>query len=249
MVSSPWQLKNPIDAVIFDCDGTLSTIEGIDELAKKNHVDKEVQQLTSEAMGKSGIYPELYQKRLELVKPTLEEVEALGVQYYSHRIPDCSEVIQLLKRLNKSIYIVSAGLYPAVSIFGELLNIPKSNIFAVGIEFDEQGEFSDFDRASPFTFPSGKRIIVSQLKSKHPELAYVGDGLNDLDAMDLVIRFIGFGGAYYRENIASRCEYYIRDSKMAPILPLILTETEIESLTPSEKNLYDMGLEIIRQGK
>lgn len=40
----------PVDAVISDCDGTLSTIEGIDELARMNDVYAEISQLTQAAM-------------------------------------------------------------------------------------------------------------------------------------------------------------------------------------------------------
>src|SRR5689334_13073539 len=112
MQAQHWQLKNPINAVIFDCDGTLSSIEGIDELAKNNGAADIVQRLTADAMGKSGINPDLYAKRLALVKPTYAEVMALGQQYIDHSVPDINELILLFKRQNKSVYIVSAGLNP-----------------------------------------------------------------------------------------------------------------------------------------
>jgi phosphoserine phosphatase len=38
MLTKNWQLQHPLDAVVFDCDGTLSQIEGIDALAEKNDV-------------------------------------------------------------------------------------------------------------------------------------------------------------------------------------------------------------------
>ena len=240
--ASSWQLQNPVSAIVFDCDGTLTAMEGIDELAKHRGVEKEVKLLTEEAMGKSGINPNLYEKRLRLVKPTQEEVLALGADYYSKQVPDIKEIIQLYLRLHKAVYIISAGLYPAVSIFGQLLHVPSENIFAVGIQFDKQGQFLSYDKTSPLIHNHGKREIITHLKDKHKKIIYVGDGLNDYATYDLVTRFIGYGGIFYRENIAALCKHYIRSASMTPLLPLSLTQKEYESLTQKEQTLYQTGI-------
>lgn len=240
-----WQLQTPLDAIIFDCDGTLSTIEGIDELARKNGTGAKVSALTEEAMGKTGLNPTLYKKRLDLVKPTQEQVFSLGMEYFVHRVPDIEGVISLLKRLNKAVYVISAGLTPAVNIFGQLLQIPQSNIYAVNIDFDNEGHFLDFNHKSPLVTHEGKRLIVTQIKSRHETLALIGDGLNDCAARDLVTRFIGYGGTFFRESIAALCNYYIKTASMAPLLPLALTEEESQSLLPPEQTLYQKGLQAI----
>lgn len=244
-----WQLDSPIDAVVFDCDGTLSTIEGIDELARENGVGKEVTKLTAEAMGTLGMNPELYQKRLALVQPRLEQVHALGKEYFSHQVPDVHAVIQLFKRFNKSIYLVSAGLHPALKIFGRMLTIPQKNIFSVDIQFDEQGNYLDYEHTSPMVYSDGKRTIVNELKTRHARIAYIGDGLNDLPVYDLVTRFVGFGGAYFRQNIADVCKYYILALTMSPLAPLLLTANECEKLTANEQPLYAKGLSMIDEKK
>src|SRR5665648_361639 len=212
-------LNDPMDAIVFDCDGTLSHIEGIDELAKNKSVVEIVSKLTEEAMGKVGINPELYQKRLALVNPTREEVQQLGITYFQHRAPDSAEVITVLQALGKAIYVVSAGLKPAVARFGELLKIPERHIFAVNIYFDEAGNYHHFDGDSPLVQPDGKRIIVSTLQKKHKNLLYVGDGMNDYAVYDLVTRFIGYGGAFYREQFAKRSEFYITRPTFKALLP------------------------------
>jgi len=241
----PWQLKTPIPAIIFDCDGTLSAIEGIDELAKYNGVGLAVQKLTAEAMGTTGITLELYQQRLELVHPTQQQVLALGKQYFAHLTPDVDHIIQIYLRLKKMIYIVSAGLMPAICIFGELLHIPKENIFSVDIQFDADGRYFNFDHTSPLVTRAGKRHIVNDLKTIHTQLIYIGDGLNDLETKDLVTRFVGYGGAYYRKNISDQCQFYINTLSMAALLPLTLTQQEYEMLTADEQALYNRGLAAI----
>ncbi|MEO8965913.1 MAG: HAD-IB family phosphatase [Gammaproteobacteria bacterium] len=249
MVPPSWQLQTPLDAIIFDCDGTLSAIEGIDHLAEQNGAGDSVKQLTALAMGTTGLNPILYQQRLDLVKPTKEQILALAQDYFQHQSEDAAAVIQLFSRLKKKIYIISAGLYPSVVKFAELLGVSSENVFAVNVEFDQQGVYSHFDKTSPLSEVHGKKTIVTQLKNSNPSIAFVGDGLNDYSAYDLVTRFIGYGGAYYRENIAALCQFYITSISMAPLLPLTLTESEHDVLLPNEKILYSKGLELIRVGK
>lgn len=113
-------------------------------------------------------------------------------------------MIKLYQKLNKVIYLVSAGLYPAIEEFGTLLGIARQNIFAVNIYFDAKGHFIDFDHDSPLVYSDGKKIIAKDLQHKHKNLVHVGDGLNDLVTKDIVTRFIGFGGVVHRENIAKQ---------------------------------------------
>lgn len=247
MSADLWLLNTPIDAVLFDCDGTLASIEGIDELATMYHVGDIVHRLTQEAMGKHGMSTKLFAERLALVKPTAHSVDAIGTAYITHRIPDIEAVIQLFKRINKTIYIISAGLLPAVRRFGAFLQIPEENIFAVPIQFTATGEYLDFDHTSPLTKKHGKREIVAQIKSQHKNLAYIGDGLSDYEVYDLVTRFIGFGGAYYRESIEKHCQFYIKTQQMAPLVPLLLTQTEKALLLPEELALYNQGMAAIAE--
>jgi phosphoserine phosphatase len=249
MIMESWQIDTSMDAIIFDCDGTLSTIEGIDELARENGVSDVVEKLTSKAMGTTGINPNLYEQRLDLVRPHRIQVEELGEKYFAFRIAAVLQVIQIFQRLEKSVFIVSAGLSPSVKIFAELLKVPAANVFAVDIKFDNHGSYLDFDRESPMIHAAGKMEIVTKLKLLHPEITFIGDGLNDLVVHDHVSRFVGFGGAYYRENIAARCKYYMHTASMAPLLALTLTEREVRKLLPDEQKLYQKGLGFLEAGK
>lgn len=247
MTLSDWQLQTPVSAIMFDCDGTLSAIEGVNELAKKKGVHQEVAALTEKAMGESGMNAVLYHKRLQLIQPQSEEVDALGQHYYLHIVPHVEEVIRIFKRFNKHIYVVSAGLYPAVSHFAARLQIPQKNIYAVPITFDAQGSFTDFDRSSPLITQNGKRLIAAELIARHKALIHIGDGLNDYVTHDLVTRFIGYGGVYYREIIAKQCQYYIHTHSMSALLPFVLTQEEVNQLLEEEKEIYHLGLTAAQQ--
>lgn len=248
MTIHTWKLSKPVDAIAFDCDGTLSQIEGIDELAKANGVEQEVKALTEQAMSHTGITAELYRTRLNLVRPTQNQIMELGNQYYKHVSPDAECVISALKSLDKTIYILSAGIKRAVSAFAHHLNVSASHIYAVELYFDEWGNYKDYDHHSPMTYQNGKLEVIEFLKKKHSRIIHVGDGMNDIDAAKAADRFIGYGGAYLRESVIKLCNFYITSKSLSPLLPLCLTSAEEERLNDSQKSLYQKGLDHIHKG-
>ncbi|MCP4474112.1 MAG: HAD-IB family phosphatase [Gammaproteobacteria bacterium] len=236
------QPEHAIDAMVFDCDGTLTRLEGIDELARMNGVSAEVASLTEAAMSDGKFNEAIYQQRLLLTKPTAAQVDQLGQSYFDDRVPDLEAVLALMQRLGKEVYIVSAGLKQAVDIFADKLNIKRENIFAVAAEFDESGHYHDFDHQSPLIEIQGKYEVVKQIQAQHPHILHVGDGMNDYSTFDLVTRFIGYGGVFYRQRMAELCDFYIGTDSMATILPLALRCEELELLNKEEWLLYSTGV-------
>lgn len=68
------QVWREADAVCFDVDSTLVTIEGLDELAEYCGVGEEVKQWTKRAMGGSVTFQESLKARLNIVKATEQQV-------------------------------------------------------------------------------------------------------------------------------------------------------------------------------
>ena len=66
--------------IVFDCDSTLSSIEGIDEFAcmAGEKVQRQIKEMTNAAM--EGVLPleSIFSKRLEIIQPTLEQVNQIG---------------------------------------------------------------------------------------------------------------------------------------------------------------------------
>lgn len=240
-----WQLQQPLDAVIFDCDGTLSYLEGIDELAVQNGVGDSVKAITSDAMSHSGVTSSIYKERLNLVKPTRKQVEAMGQAYFERRVPDVQSVIAVLQQLGKKVFVISAGIQLAVDIFAEKLGVPAAQVYAVSITFDDAGCYQDFDLDSPLTVPGGKGVLLEKIKQELPALMHVGDGVNDLDAKDHVVRFIGYGGVFFRESIMAQSDFYIQSESLAPVLALALTEAEAKSLEGEASALYQKGVALV----
>ncbi len=68
MNNKDWQLQESLQAIIFDFDSTLVTLEGVDELARFNGFYETVHQLTGKAMGQTGLNKDLYDKRLRFIE-------------------------------------------------------------------------------------------------------------------------------------------------------------------------------------
>ena len=78
---------------------------------------------------------------------------------------------------------------------------------------------------------------------------HVGDGLNDYITHDVVTRYVGYGGVFYRENLANLCQYYINTLSLSPLLPLSLTEHECKFLMEEELIIYRKGMDAINTEK
>ena len=248
-----WPVSN---IIIFDCDSTLSTIEGIDELARMTGQEYDVALLTKRAMEGDVPLESVYGHRLVTVNPTQSQVRAIAKRYQETVIPDAREVINALKTLGSEVFIVSGGLIEPVRDFGVWLGVPRENIFAVNMEYDTlAGEWwrywelpgGDNPRANylaiepnPLTGTQGKNQIISRIRTMHPgRLLMIGDGLSDLEAAEDVDLFVGFGGAVFRQRIAEESPIYIHNQSLAPLLPLSLGQM---GNSPKFAHLWAEGL-------
>ena len=150
-------------AVCFDCDSTLSRLEGIDELASRYGRKDEVALLTEAAMNGELSIDDVYAKRLSIVRPDREAVAWLGERYVQELVPGARETIEALRRLGKPVYVVSGGLLPSVGYLAQALAIPMSHVYAVPIEFDASGAYRGFDQGSPLPRADGKAVVCREL--------------------------------------------------------------------------------------
>ncbi len=251
-----WPLTN---IVIFDCDSTLSTIEGIDELARMTGHEYDVAMLTKRAMEGDVPLESVYGHRLVTVNPTQAQVRAIANAYRKTVISDAYEVVTALQTLGLKVFIVSGGLIEPVRDFGVWLGIPRDQIFAVNMEYDQlagewwrywelpggdnpQANYLDIE-TNPLTGTGGKNKIIAEIRAQNPgRVLLIGDGLSDLEVAAEVDLFIGFGGAVYRPKIADESPIYIHEARLAPVLPLALGQL---GNTPQFARLWADGLQSI----
>lgn len=241
-----WILKEPIDTFFFDCDGTLSLIEGIDVLATRNHVADKVHAITSRCMSTTGLSLIDYKARLDYVRPTLQQVEELGQVYLDNCAPGARETIQLLQSLNKKIYILSAGIKAAVCRFAATLGVPAERVLAVDVYFDDRGLYQGFDEDSNLVQPNGKSLEIALHVKPGQRSLLLGDGMSDWEAKAFVTRFIGFAGLHPKAIVQNNSELFIAKPSLFPVIPLGLIKGEVDQLSPQQHAYYLEGLSDIQ---
>ncbi|HVR41897.1 MAG TPA: HAD-IB family phosphatase [Thermoanaerobaculia bacterium] len=212
-------MKPAFELVFFDVDSTLVTIEGIDVLAAG---DPEIARLTEAAMEGLVALDEVYGLRLERIRPTREDVDALARRYLESMVPGAEETIAALRNAQVEIHLVTAGIRQAVLPLAARLGIGPRAVHAVELEFGPDGSYAGFDSRSPLARSGGKQTVVLDVRARsHGRAAFVGDGATDLEARDAVDRFIGFGGVRRRERVAREAHAYVDDPSLTAVIPLL----------------------------
>ena len=193
--------------VFFDVDSTLVTIEGIDVLAGGN---PEIAKLTEAAMNGEIPLDQVYARRLEMIRPTRDAVDALGTRYVDSLVEGVEETFGALYSEHVLVHLLTAGIAQAIQPLAMHLGVPPGLVHAVELQFNERGEYVDFDRRSPLTYPRGKELVVRNLRARsHGKVALVGDGVSDLETRPVVDLFIGFGGVCVRQRVRDNASVYV----------------------------------------
>ncbi|MBK7644283.1 MAG: HAD-IB family phosphatase [Planctomycetes bacterium] len=228
----------PYHTCVFDCDSTLSSIEGIDELAEGAR--EEIAELTRQAMAGELALESVYGRRLERIRPGRARVEALGALYVERMLPGARELVCALRALEKRVCIVSGGLAPAVETLARALGIERGEVFAVRIEFAADGSYAGFDPSSPLARAGGKREVLAHIASapRAAPIALVGDGMSDLEALEepALARFVAFGGVVRRAAVFERARVHASAPDLACVLPLLVSPSEMRILAASREH-------------
>lgn len=221
----------PYRTIFFDCDSTLSTIEGIDELTSRlpEEARARVRELTDAAMAGELPLEQVFGERLDATRPSAADLEAIAERYVATAVPGAREAVAALHSLGKAVHIVSGGLRPAILPLARELGIDPERVHAVEVHLDASGAYVDFDRDSPLARSGGKPEVV---RAAEPEGrgALVGDGATDLEARSELARFVCFAGVVERAAVAAGADAVVRELDLTRTLEHLLTEEERASL-------------------
>lgn len=216
----------PFDVVIFDCDSTLSAVEGIDELARRAGVFDAVAPLTRLAMEGALPLEEVYRKRLELIRPDRAALAWLGAQYVERVVPDARATLAALTQSGKNVHIMSGGLRDAVVALGDYLGVAREQVHAVPVRFAPNGDYVGFAEEAPLARSHGKAEQCRRLLNGE-RAALVGDGVTDLEAAEAGVFVVGFGGVIRREALVERADAYCEGPALNRVLEFLLTPAEL----------------------
>jgi phosphoserine phosphatase len=209
------------DVICFDCDSTLSRIEGIDELARRVGMGEEMSKLTDLAM--NGVVPleAVYERRLSLIRPDQDSINWLADLYIAEIVEGVKEVFAALLAQDKVVHIISGGLRQAILPLADCLGLPESHVHAVDIYFKEDGSYCNYDLNSPLARTGGKAVVVGTLKGQG-SLVMVGDGKTDLEAKQSGVVVFGFGGVVDRAIVREQADFYTTEPTLLSVLEHIL---------------------------
>lgn len=235
------------DVVFFDCDSTLSTIEGVDELARRRGVD--VAQLTADAM--AGLIPlnEVYGARLAQIAPTTEDFIWLADLYAQTEVQDARETIEALTRLGIDCHVISGGLLPAVQPFALSLGIANDRVHAVPYPVDDPDPAA-IATAHPLARNGGKPEVIARVCASGPvreRRMIVGDGTSDLEARAETGLFVGFGGVEARPKVREGADLFLDAPGLSAVAGLAAGPerfAKLETLAPRthHQSLIDLPL-------
>ena len=249
------------DLIFFDCDSTLSCIEGIDELARLKGKEGRVGLLTNKAMDGELDLSDVYGKRLKAIRPTRAQLKAIEERYWETTVEDAEELIAALQFQGKQVFIISGGLIDAVKGFGRRLGVDPAQIRAVELEYNElSGDwwryhepqaqqaqtYLDYNEG-PLTISSGKANIIHELAGDLPgRRMMIGDGTSDLATKHLVDLFVGYGGVVARDKVEAESDIFLRASSLAAILPIAGGRSGWQTIVGSPyEALYRKGVQQI----
>jgi phosphoserine phosphatase len=206
--------------ICFDCDSTLSSVEGIDELARVRgpEIFAQVAALTDDAMNGKIRIEEIFGLRLTAIRPTLADAAAVGKSYVSNVEPTARATIATLRARGWTPLIISGGFRQAIRPLADFLGVER--IEAVDLFFEKDGSFKGYDSEYPSTRSGGKVDIVNRLRAEfQPErVVMIGDGVSDLETVPVVDMFIGYGGFATRERVKREAAAFVTSLAEVPAL-------------------------------
>jgi phosphoserine phosphatase len=248
----------PYEHIFFDCDSTLTTVEGIDVLAASAGKQWRVEVLTLAAMDGDLKLEEVYARRLRAVKPTRDQVRDIRRAYKRSVVEDAVALIGALQDLGHKVYIISGGLAEPVEEFGVFLGVPRAQIRAVGVTYNElsghwwvggDARYLDYE-AGALTVSDGKAQIVRELLGEQSGRSLlIGDGSSDLLAGHAVDLFVGYGGVIQRRRVLEAAPVYLHSPSLAPLLALAAGPPALpRALSGGYSTLAAKAIDLVRQG-
>ena len=217
--------KSKSKLLFLDCDSTLSSIEGIDELARFSGpgVFAQVVELTNAAMDGRVPLGDVFGERMKIIRPNREIAEKVSRCYKENIVPGVESMIEKAKGRGWMPVILSGGFAPLIAPLARHLGI--RHIEAVPLHFDDSGVYSGYGEDYATTRNMGKNEIIREWREAMlPErVIMIGDGVSDLETKPDVDVMVGFGGVAEREKVKKGADVWLTDFLNTSQLEQLLT--------------------------
>jgi phosphoserine phosphatase len=217
---SVYERMRPSKIIAFDCDSTLSGIEGIDEMARLRGAAcfAEIDAMTRDAMEGRISLDSIFARRLDIVRPTRAESALIGQLYIKHVEPTALATLAVLRAAGWTPLLISGGYMQAIEPLATFLGIDR--VEAVGLRFDLAGNYAGYEATHPASQRGGKPRIIHALREelKPEKIVMVGDGASDLETKGSADVFVGFGRYVTRPAVKAGADRFVDSLAELPSL-------------------------------
>ncbi len=205
--------------IIFDFDSTLikkESLELILEPLLKNNQEKlsEIESITNLGMQGELDFRESLEKRLAIASPTKASIEAFTSEYCPSLLTkDMKELVDELHAKGYKVWIFSGGLTESIVPFANALNIAFENIFAVDVNWNDDGSFNSLNDTNGAC--DSKLVAFEKVKDRFDgEVIAVGDGFTDYQLFESgsADKFIAYTEHVERANVVEKAESIAMDA-------------------------------------
>jgi 2-hydroxy-3-keto-5-methylthiopentenyl-1-phosphate phosphatase len=164
-----------------DFDGTIIN-NNMSTLLRKNFAPDTWHKVESDYLGGKLSVEESNKIQFALIREPKETLQKFASQHVSLR-PGFLEFVTYCKMKGIPFIIVSSGLDFYIEVVLEKLGLQELEFYCAKTSFSSKGiEVSYYDPKGNSVDKGFKSLYLSWLKTRGREVAYLGDGLSDLDA-------------------------------------------------------------------
>jgi D-3-phosphoglycerate dehydrogenase len=199
---------------VFDFDSTLVTIETLDTLIKRSLTGPDggrkrrlIDGITLKAMNGEMDFNESITTRLRISEVRAEHFAAMASEIAEFITPGIEDVVDLLRRSDAALFIVSGGFDEIIAPVADRLGVPLENCFANRYIADADGNVTGLCDG-PLTREGGKTEVVKAIRGKTDgPVVMLGDGMSDyrVFADGAADFFVGCGFSAVRPNVLASC--------------------------------------------
>ena len=195
--------------IIFDFDSTLIKKESLEMilepiLKQSPEILKQIENITNMGMNGEISFEESLNKRLALAKPTQQTIDDFVYKYCPNIFSD--GMVDFIKKLHKNgdnIWIFSGGLADSIRPFAKYLNIPINQVYAIEINWDNNGDFISLNNDNSAVESKVKAIKTVKELSDSKNNIIIGDGFTDYQLYETgkTAKFIAYIEHIQRKNV------------------------------------------------
>lgn len=214
-------MKNQEIVYIFDLDGTITAKETLPIISNHFNVGKEITELTKETVAGNIPFVESFIKRVNILGDLpVSEINNLLV-----KVPLLELVAGFIKDHSSSCVIATGNLNGWVQALCK----------RIGCEYFCSDGIIENDRVSRLTHILKKEDVVNHYKSRNKTVVFIGDGNNDVTAMQTADIAVACGIVHQpAKGVMNAADYVVYDERaLVRLLSQIHCERDGKSLVIS----------------